>query len=367
MVHVTPPPSSKPHQWNVSLVKPMPSPQPPQPSQTVKRVKPTQQAPAIRPQPKKQIAQRQLRTQQSITHQVVHRPLRRPVTTPSAIPQQSLPKPMEQTAVRQSPSRKVTTPHQSITTRAQPVNTQRQVRHATTVKTTNTKHSKAVAKTVTTVQTQSSAQQTTPVRTSPKQVSATSQVTVAKAISQPSRIQEEKVHSMVQPHSAVERPLSRQQGVVAKSNTQQQRLKPAIFSGSPDRQVTRRLSSKAKPVSAAKPKIASRPKPSKNTRVTSNTLSPEVLDFLKLLRKKIQRHREYPRIAKRLGYHGVTTVAFSLSQGGDLTLLKVSEPSGHSILDEAALDAIKKVIPMKPPSMMGNAAIEIPVSFELRR
>ncbi|GJL65106.1 MAG: hypothetical protein NPIRA05_00770 [Nitrospirales bacterium] len=88
---------------------------------------------------------------------------------------------------------------------------------------------------------------------------------------------------------------------------------------------------------------------------------------MKLLREKIQRHREYPRIAKRLGYHGITTVAFSLSQGGDLTLLKVSEPSGHPILDEAALDAIKKVIPMKPPSMMGNAAIEVPVSFELRR
>jgi len=98
----------------------------------------------------------------------------------------------------------------------------------------------------------------------------------------------------------------------------------------------------------------------------SNQLSPEVLAFLKLLREKIQAHREYPYVAKRLGYQGVTTVRFTLSQAGDLTMLKVAEPSGHSVLDQAALDAIQKITPLKPPSMMGNLRIEIPVAFELK-
>jgi len=222
------------------------------------------------------------------------------------------------------------------------------------VNTTSKPSTKALAKTIPTVQAQSSVQQPSSMVTSP------SQATLAKAVSRPA-VQETNAQSATTSQTSVERPLSHQQSLVTRS-TAQQSLKPAIYAGRPNR-----LSAMSKPLSTPTHKVVSRPKPSKRQHVASNKLSPEVLAFLKLLREKIQRHREYPRVAKRLGYHGVTTVAFSLSKRGDLTLLKVSEPSGHSVLDQAALEAIKKVLPLKPPSMMGNAAIEIPVSFELRR
>ncbi|GJL56006.1 MAG: hypothetical protein NPIRA02_31380 [Nitrospirales bacterium] len=244
---------------------------------------------------------------------------------------------MEQTTAKHTPLRQVTHDTQ-------------QTFPAKTRQDTNTK---IIETTHNPVRFQNSTQQQTTVVATPSRLHAQVRTTSTKSVAQP-----------VNTSSPVERSLDKHSASI--SRPQRQQLQAAIYTGTPQGQPARRVAPQSKPVSKSTRKVA-QTKSSRNPRVASQKLSPEVLAFLKLLREKIQRHRKYPRVAKRLGYHGVTTVAFSLSQGGDLTLLKVSEPSGHDILDQAALNAIKKVLPLKPPSMMGNTAIEIPVSFELQR
>ena len=96
--------------------------------------------------------------------------------------------------------------------------------------------------------------------------------------------------------------------------------------------------------------------------------SPELLAFSKLLREKIARTLEFPRLAKRLGYSGTTHVAIALSKTGVVRDLKVSQPSGYEILDKAAIVTLQKVLQTtKPPESIEIEQLVIPIAFNLKR
>lgn len=97
----------------------------------------------------------------------------------------------------------------------------------------------------------------------------------------------------------------------------------------------------------------------------ANGFSPEVLAFLNLLRQRIDQAREYPYAAKRMGFEGTPTVKFALLPNGDLQSLTVSQSSGYPMLDEAAMEAIQKILPFKPPAEAIPLSIEIPIKFVL--
>ncbi len=100
--------------------------------------------------------------------------------------------------------------------------------------------------------------------------------------------------------------------------------------------------------------------------VSAGGLSPELLAFSKLLREKIARTLEFPRLAKRLGYSGTTHVALALSKTGIVRDLKISQPSGYEILDKAAIVTLKKVLQTtKPPVEIEQ--LVIPIAFNLKR
>ncbi len=102
--------------------------------------------------------------------------------------------------------------------------------------------------------------------------------------------------------------------------------------------------------------------------VSGDGLSPELLAFSKLLREKIARTLEFPRLAKRLGYSGTTHVALALSKTGVVRNLKVSQPSGYEILDKAAIVTLKKVLQTtKPPESIEIGQLVIPIAFNLKR
>lgn len=110
-------------------------------------------------------------------------------------------------------------------------------------------------------------------------------------------------------------------------------------------------------------------RPATNTRAaTGSGFSPELLAFSKLLREKIARTLEFPRLAKRLGYSGTTHVELALSKTGIVRDLKVSKPSGHDILDKAAILTLKKVLQTtKPPESITIEQLVIPIAFNLKR
>ncbi|PHM73969.1 energy transducer TonB [Xenorhabdus kozodoii] len=66
----------------------------------------------------------------------------------------------------------------------------------------------------------------------------------------------------------------------------------------------------------------------------------EVDNYYARLRQEIERHKRYPRKAKRMKQQGIVTVSFTLLADGTLTAAKVVNSSGNNILDNAALDAI---------------------------
>ncbi len=102
--------------------------------------------------------------------------------------------------------------------------------------------------------------------------------------------------------------------------------------------------------------------------VSADGFSPELLAFSKLLREKIARTLEFPRLAKRLGYTGTTHVAIALSKTGIVRDVKISQPSGYEILDKAAIVTLEKVLQTtKPPQSIEIEQLVIPIAFNLKR
>lgn len=107
---------------------------------------------------------------------------------------------------------------------------------------------------------------------------------------------------------------------------------------------------------------------SPSRRVVKKGVAPEVLEFLRQLHGKILEVREYPLNARKLGLQGIAMVKLNLMPDGNAQAIKIRKTSGHSLLDEAALEAVQRVLPLKPPPEAGDHPLElnIPIGFTLR-
>jgi len=78
----------------------------------------------------------------------------------------------------------------------------------------------------------------------------------------------------------------------------------------------------------------------------------------------VQRHINYPPIARRMGWEGRVLVGFVLEPNGDIRDLKVLKSSGYEVLDREALDAIRRSYRdfPKPPI---SVVVKLPVNFKL--
>lgn len=83
---------------------------------------------------------------------------------------------------------------------------------------------------------------------------------------------------------------------------------------------------------------------------------------LALIRKKIAKNYAYPLMAREQGFEGVVRVYFQINSDGSLQSVKVISSSGHSSLDEAALKAVKKSVPLP----YFEKPIALPIEFKLR-
>ncbi|MGK0674668.1 MAG: TonB family protein [Halothiobacillaceae bacterium] len=66
------------------------------------------------------------------------------------------------------------------------------------------------------------------------------------------------------------------------------------------------------------------------------------------VRQAIDKHKHYPRVARRLELEGRVVVAFTVEADGRLAGVRVVESSGSELLDEAALEAVRKAAPFPP-------------------
>jgi protein TonB len=79
------------------------------------------------------------------------------------------------------------------------------------------------------------------------------------------------------------------------------------------------------------------------------------------LRTVVDSHKRYPPLARRRGLSGTTIVAFRLAADGALARLSVEQSSGSSLLDEAALAAIREAAPFA----IGDCSFTLPLQFRL--
>lgn len=63
------------------------------------------------------------------------------------------------------------------------------------------------------------------------------------------------------------------------------------------------------------------------------------------VRSKVQRHFRYPKSADRAGVKGTVTVSFTVSASGEVSGIRIVGGSGSPVLDEAALNAVRKAEP----------------------
>ncbi|CDG23328.1 conserved protein of unknown function [Xenorhabdus poinarii G6] len=79
------------------------------------------------------------------------------------------------------------------------------------------------------------------------------------------------------------------------------------------------------------------------------------------LRQEIERHKRYPRKAKRMKQQGTVTINFTLSDDGTLTAAKVVNSSGNDALDNAALDAVERAnsVGAKPTDIPPDVTLQL--------
>lgn len=85
------------------------------------------------------------------------------------------------------------------------------------------------------------------------------------------------------------------------------------------------------------------------------------------VRRKLSRARYYPAEAKRQGLRGVAHVRFTVTSNGGLAGVSLARSAGSRILDEAALDAVRRAAPFPPiPAGAGrdNWVFTIPIDFK---
>ncbi len=103
---------------------------------------------------------------------------------------------------------------------------------------------------------------------------------------------------------------------------------------------------------------------SSNSRGENSDLDSVYHKYQEEVRKKIESHREYPGLARRMGLEGIVRVQFVIEKDGHLKKVEVEKTSGSRFLDDAAKKAVEKSAPFPPfPSEIPESSLTFSLSF----
>lgn len=92
-------------------------------------------------------------------------------------------------------------------------------------------------------------------------------------------------------------------------------------------------------------------------------------EYNRVIRALIERHKEFPPAAKKLGIHGSVVVSFSLNCHGELQDVSLVKSSNNSMLDNAAIRSVRAVgrfpSPPRHAATGKNLSFRIPITFAL--
>jgi protein TonB len=128
----------------------------------------------------------------------------------------------------------------------------------------------------------------------------------------------------------------------------------------------------AKPEPTAKPVAQSKPVEVAASQVPAVESGPAMVDLPMILPRANAAYLKnpppkYPRIMLRRGIEGTVLVSAEVLDDGRCNHVKVKESSGHRLLDEAALSAVKswQFVPARKGDMKIVAWVDIPIDFKI--
>jgi protein TonB len=89
-----------------------------------------------------------------------------------------------------------------------------------------------------------------------------------------------------------------------------------------------------------------------------------LIEKLSIISQIIHKNISYPYIARKMGWEGKVIISFILTKDGKISLLTVEKSSGYRVLDENAIDTIKKVSKYFPTPPL-DVKIKIPITYKI--
>ncbi len=83
------------------------------------------------------------------------------------------------------------------------------------------------------------------------------------------------------------------------------------------------------------------------------------------IREIIHKRLTYPRRAQREGWSGRVRVSFVIQEDGSVSDIRVVGSSGYDILDQGAVEAIRKSAPFPRPPV--RAELRMPIVYQLEQ
>ena len=114
------------------------------------------------------------------------------------------------------------------------------------------------------------------------------------------------------------------------------------------------------------PVVAPQPAAAKTDQTAENRL---LLTYGQSISKEIKRFLKYPPPAQRRGWEGTAEVLLQIAADGKVISITLGKSSGHTILDDEALDMVRRAspLPQAPPDLRGRAlVVTVPIAFKLQ-
>lgn len=161
---------------------------------------------------------------------------------------------------------------------------------------------------------------------------------------------------------------SQQAAIPAAYSTPSGASTPAASTAGPLNQPIRDLIRPANPILPTNAASAPTPPPQapKTTRATEN--ASVRTSYMQQCRGLIERHKDYPVMARRGRIEGTVLIRGTLGMDGSLRQCQLARSSGSILLDNAALRSVRNVgqFPPAPQELNGDElAFELPISFRL--
>lgn len=121
------------------------------------------------------------------------------------------------------------------------------------------------------------------------------------------------------------------------------------------------------------PKEVAPPAPAEAISKTPNIVPQEQVtqhleSYSSLLANAIAKYKQYPKIAQMRGWQGTVIADLEIDSKGSVISVKIKKSSTYEVLDNEALEMIKKAspFPAPPESLRGkNFNVLVPISFKL--